>query len=370
MQSCSGNSPVDSPVAKTFEVQSGPVLQVFMSFTPESYASKLLGFTATVLAVDSRRLNASFDSMSTRDTKASVQVDIVTTNISDAIALQRFVDSRLGSTLTKYGLNILNISSKIMVPTATAASASSHLNITFAIAVGLGTGIPLILLGCFALYLHARSKNIAVQKENAKAKDLVHDLQQTPPIGSSATLMFDTREASSWRSNPRDTPVSKEVATPGIYLTTRPDMTIFGDEEAQNKLTAPQQGNDPNQLVLPSREAWRLEEYGNQVAVQQDPLVFLPHQHETATLQSNVVISAAQPGLVSTYIGVAPLESVQYVSLPPHPGTGSVEGVTPHTPIQAWNYSSLPGTVDESSAVERLNMASTESRSSLDGFWT
>jgi hypothetical protein len=184
-QNCDGNTPVGSPVSKTFQVTSGPTLQVIMSFgTPMPALSQLKSLTASALNIDSRRVESTYVESSRRQASLSAQLEIVTTSMVDARALQQVADSKLVSALAKNGLQATKLTSKIVTPLMPTGSSGPEISrdATIGLAVGLGAGIPLLLLAGFAYYMYQKSQSAA----HAKVPDR---LQSSGSMGASNCVL-------------------------------------------------------------------------------------------------------------------------------------------------------------------------------------
>jgi hypothetical protein len=171
VQNCNGTTAIGTQLSKTFKVQSGPVLQIVMSFSSPPPALKLLvDLTASAIGIDSRRIDSLYVQNSRRQTSASAQLDVVTSSMGDARTLQDFSDSMLSTALAKLGVRVLTITTRIVTPLAQANSAASEgigRDATIGLAVGLGGGVPLILLLGVGYYLYQKT---APEKQAATEK--------------------------------------------------------------------------------------------------------------------------------------------------------------------------------------------------------
>jgi hypothetical protein len=354
VQTCSGSKLVNVPVAKIFVVSSAPVLQIFMSYSPTSFAPKLLSLTATAMAVDARRLNASFTQVSARDTIGNVQLDVVTSSILDAQTLRNFVDNKLRNRLSNAGLNILNISTNILLPTPPPTSDPAAINTAFALGVGLGVGVPMLLLACFGCYLHgkyATNKTAAAKKLQASP----HDFETSAPVNMKACLTFRVQGQPPLNPNPNSMTTSASVLCNdsshipqdnGIYLTAAPRPLNFTHESGHHSMLG---DTDQSTLVGTSPQP----AYSGMAPVQQEQVVHLQQHH----VQSPTL----------TPVGTAPalLQSTQLAPPPRLMERPQVDRITPYTPIQAWDFAGLPGSV-----VDELSHVQDVSEPSQDGFWT
>ncbi len=341
VQSCSGRTPVDAPVAKTFQVEGGPVLQIFMTLALMTFPPKFLSNTATALVVDIRRLNGSYGSPSS--TTASAQVDVVTSSLKDAQALQAFVNSKLRTNLAMFGLKVVSISTNILLPTQPPTmSESVVIDLQFALAIGLGAGVPLLLFACFYYYLR---KSQGKKKAAAAAANPKQALDSYPlaaaPVDSGTEAVDSGTEAR------LDFPISASPPRQGdsVYLTTSPDLLYF-DQKGSNDATA-------------------------QV---QEPVVFMHQQQASASLQPPTVrmVVPVHSGVVVT----SPLQTMQLASPQTYPpelltGSPSAQAPTPQLPLHAWEFPSLPGTVELGNATSEVhNFNSTmQPELSEEGFW-
>jgi hypothetical protein len=154
-----------------------------MTFSPASYASKLLSMTASAMSINSRRLSASFDLRRANDKGTNVQMEIILTGMIDAKSLKVFVDGKLAVLLARSGIRVQTLSSEIVTPLNPVVPISSSNLFTMALATGLGVGIPLLLLVSMGIYMcrkPAKGKKAAAEKESNSGLTS-SELKQTKP---------------------------------------------------------------------------------------------------------------------------------------------------------------------------------------------
>jgi hypothetical protein len=163
VQSCDGSYPVGPPTSKTFQVQSGPVLQMIMNFNqPPPVLSVLVQRSASAMKIDNRRFDSAYVQSSRRQSSSSAQLDVATSSMSDARSLQAFADIALVAALAKQGITVLKLTTKIVTPlkpTDVFGGDGLSRDATIGLAVGLGVCIPLLLLlAGLGYYLYTKSQ--------------------------------------------------------------------------------------------------------------------------------------------------------------------------------------------------------------------
>jgi hypothetical protein len=166
VQICNGSYPFGAPISKIFQVKSGPVLQMVMSFNqPPPALDLLVSLSASTMNIDARRFDSAYVQSSRRQSTSKAQLDVVTSSMVDAKSLQDLADGRLVAALARSGISVLALTTKIvtpLIPTGVAGGGDGiGRDATIGLAVGLGVGIPLLLLAGFAYYVYDKSQRKA-----------------------------------------------------------------------------------------------------------------------------------------------------------------------------------------------------------------